>query len=157
MSLVKILNQHCKNIDALIECTHRERDAIVYNRMNEMSDIAFSKSTLLRQAEELEAERRRLCEELTGTSFKNSASMDEAVGQLPSEFRHEIEALRETIRQKSNELQRETEINTVLMKDQLEYARFMLSILSNARQKDFYASNGAKRAPTEGAILNRKG
>lgn len=157
MSLVKILENHIKNIEELIECTHRERDAIVYNRMQEMSDIAFSKSTLLRRSDEIEKERRLICEELTGTPFQGSSSMDEAIGHVPEDIRANIEKLRALVRQKGEELQRETEINAVLMKDQLEYARFMLSMLSNAHQKDFYGSNGAKRVPAEGSILNRKG
>lgn len=157
MSLAKTLEKHIKNLDELIACTHHEREAIVYNRMQEMSDIAFSKSTLLRRTEEIERERKSLCEELNGTAFQGSASMDEAIGRLPAEIRASIEALRAIVREKSEELQRETEINAVLMKDQLEYARFMLSVLSNSRQKDFYGSDGAKRSPAEGTILNRKG
>ncbi len=157
MSLVQILEDHVENITALIDCTRRERDAIVYNRIQEMGDIAFEKSGLLRRSSELEQARESTCADILGTPYAANTSMQEVLGRLPAEIRPQLEKLRNQLKEKSFELHRENEINAVLMRDQLEYARFMLSIMCGTIQKDFYAANGAKRPPAEGTILNRKG
>ncbi|HHV99313.1 MAG TPA: flagellar protein FlgN [Clostridiaceae bacterium] len=145
-SLVEVLKQQSDIYDYLLAKSKEKTDIIVNGKVDELDKITKLEKTLLSDIAKLERERETLVNKIAGEIgiSPEQATMSELIRRLDKNETGKLEVLRKRVSEVLKELKRINELNSILIKNSLEYAEFSLNILSAARVTDNNYGNSGK-------------
>jgi len=144
--LVEVLNQQADIYNHMLVKSKEKTDIIVNGKVDELDKITKLEKTLVSDIAKLERERETLVNKIAneiGVS-PDQATMSELIKRLDKNETGKLEGLRKKISDTLNELKRINDLNSMLIKNSLEYAEFSLNILSAARVSDNNYGNSGK-------------
>ena len=158
-SLIEILKQQADIYNYLLDKSKEKTDIIIEGKVDELDRITKLENTLVSDIAKMESRREalvnKIAEEIGTTS--DQVTISELIKKIDKNEAEELEGLRNRISGILNELKNINELNSMLIKNSLEYAEFSLNILSTARVSDNnYGDSGKVSGPKNRSFFDVK-
>ena len=139
--LIKILHQQHSLIMEMDSLVKEQVQALKQDDLDRITSITSQQEYIGRQIADLEEQRRLIISDYSRMIGVNIENVSELQQFLTSSDWNEIQKLRDEILNTSQEIKRNNELNTLLLKQGLKYAEKMLRVL-NPNKSNVYGKTG---------------
>lgn len=145
-NLIEVLDSQKEIYDKILKLSKNKTDVIINGKVDELEKFTKQEQTFIINIAKLEDERQGLVSKIAEQTeiSSDSATLSELIQGLDKNKAEKLESCRKNISEILAELKSVNELNSVLIKNSLEYVEFSLNMFSAAQVSDNNYGNSGK-------------